>query len=188
MSAFGFSADDLEANQRAQLSAAQQQAELARRAHMASVARGGFSFLLLFYPLVLVAIGVALYITGTLAQLQRLLGELTLPVFGGVIALALVYVLVYVPLQIRRGARKTQAMASAPLPLVGRATGAVKTKHEGGGEYGDDLHLALVDGRRIVMRKQGMNAFRKNVRYHVYFASDVNGKSLRLLSAGALDQ
>ena len=67
MSAFGFSADDLEANRRAQLSAAQQQAEMARRARLASVARGGFSFLLLFYLLVLVAIGVALYITGTLA-------------------------------------------------------------------------------------------------------------------------
>lgn len=140
------------------------------------------------FLLVLAVVAVAIYISGAFQTLSSILGSQTIPVLG-VVALLIVLYLAWIPVSYRRGLAQAQETASKAVPpeslQVYSATGPVKTKKEYNDEINYTWYYIVVDGNKIAVSEQKMNAFRNGHKYRVYFTR--NGKTLLLVNAELLE-
>lgn len=191
MQALNFTADDLNANQRGELSSRQVQLlRSARQSYHRRVQKASTMtpLVVLFYLVVIAAFLAAVYFTGALKSLQAALGDFAVPVLAGAAILLLLYVL-WIPRAFRKGLKQSDQSIPQPdaaLPSVQNVSGTVKTKTvRGNVDYHTvDTYSVIVGNEELGVSKAQMNAFENGKTYQVFYARD--GKFVTLLSAQAM--
>ncbi len=192
MQALNFTADDLTANQRGELS--QRQIQLLRSARDAYhrrvlQAQTWTPLVVLFYLVIIAAFLAAVYFSGALQSLRAVLGDLTLPVLAGAAILLVLYVL-WIPRAYRKGLKQSdQSMPQRdkPLPSLATVSGKVKTRSvSGDSDYHTiDSYSVIIGNEEFSVTQAQMKAFQNGKPYRVFYTRD--GKFVTLLSAQTLE-
>jgi hypothetical protein len=187
-----FDVSDLALNRQGKLSPHQIEAERAARERLkASITNASQRTPWLMMIIVIVVVGVmlvGLIATGALASL----GSAALPILGGVVLLAILY-LIWIPINSRRSFQRTQLTAQNAPPIetlpVYSLAGKLKTKKDYNDNTNSTYYYVIVEGKRFPVTQAGLKTFHSGKAYCLYFVDvdPIGRKALRLVSAEALE-
>ncbi len=191
-SAFNFTLDDLNANQRGELSPRQVQLlRTARQAYHRRVQKASTMtpLVMLFYAVIIAGFLAAVYFSGAYQSLQKALGDLTLPVVGGAAVLLGLYIL-WIPRAYRKGLKQSDQSMPQPddaLPSVLSVSGKVKTRFVRGDiDYRTiDSYSVIIGNEDFGVTKAQMNAFQNGKPYRIFYVR--NGKITTIQSVEAME-
>jgi hypothetical protein len=143
----------------------------------------------LFYVVIILGFLAAVYFSGAFQSLQKVLGDLALPLVGGAMVLLGLYVF-WIPRAYRKGLKQSDQSMPQPddaLPHVMSTSGKAKTRSVSGNiDYGTiDSYSVTIANEEFGVTKTQLKAFQDSKPYRIFYVRD--GKHVAIQSAEATD-